>query len=575
MISKMTQYSFILLHGDKEQFLSELQGLGVMDITRASKPVDSRSQSLLDNIRTLRDDIACTEKGLDDTLADLLATHGALERELAEAEPWGDYDRERLAVFGLHFYRVPSKKYDPAWEEQYAIQVVDRNEKEDTRFVIVGDNAGFPVRELPAPKRTVAELKALLQEQEGKIDAHRRILEARKADIPQMQREVRVLESELDRYLAGTAAVPAAEDTIDTLVGFAPTENDAAVTEYIDRAAVYYIKSEATLEDNPPIKLKNNKFVKMFEVLTDMYGRPAYDEFDPTPILGPFFLLFFAMCMGDAGYGLLLVLIGWLLKKKVPSMADMGPLVMTLGVGTFIVGIILHTFFGINLYTAPWVPAWLKGCMVSGSIAGYDAQMVLAIGIGVFHICLAMVVKAICFTSRYGFAKCISTWGWTLLIVGTVITGGLALLGVIATPVVKVVMIVLGIVSGVSIFLLNDLKRNPLLNVGSGLWETYNTVTGLMGDVLSYLRLYALGLAGGMLGSTFNTLADMVLGVPVPGLNFLLFAALLLIGHVLNLALSCLGAFVHPLRLTFVEYFKNSGYEGTGRTYRPLKTTNK
>ena len=575
MITKMTQYSFILLHGDKEQFLSELQGLGVMDITRASKPVDGRSQTLLDNIRTLRDDISCTERGMDDTLADLLATQTALERELAEAEPWGDYDRERLAVFGLHFYRVASKKYDPAWEEQYAIQVVDKDEKEDTRFVIVGDNAGFPVKELPAPKRTVAELKALLQEQEGKIDAHRRILEARKADIPQMQREIRVLESELDRYLAGTAAVPAAEDTIDTLVGFAPTESDAAVTEYLDRADVYYIKSEATLEDNPPIKLKNNKFVKMFEVLTDMYGRPAYDEFDPTPILGPFFLLFFAMCMGDAGYGILLLAIGWLLKKKVPSMASLGPLVMTLGVGTFVVGIILHTFFGINLYTAPWVPEWMKGCMVSGSIAGYDAQMVLAIGIGVFHICLAMVVKAICFTARYGFAKCISTWGWTLLIVGTVVTGGLALMGVIEAPVVKAVLIVLGIVSGVSIFFLNDLKRNPLLNVGSGLWETYNTVTGLMGDVLSYLRLYALGLAGGMLGSTFNTLADMVLGLQIPGLNFLLFAALLLIGHALNLALSCLGAFVHPLRLTFVEYFKNSGYEGTGRTYRPLNTSSK
>ena len=454
MIAKMTQYSFILLHGDKEQFLSELQGLGVMDITRASKPVDSRSQSLMDNIRTLRDDVACTEKGMDDTLAELLATRGALERELAEAEPWGDYDRERLAVFGLHFYRVASKKYDPTWEEQYAIQVVDRDDKEDTRFVIVGDNAGFPLKELPAPKRTVAELKTLLQEQEEKIDAHRKILEARKADIPQMQHEIRVLESELDRYLAATAAVPAAEDTVDTLVGFAPTENDAAVTEYLDQAAVYYVKSEATLEDNPPIKLKNNKFIKMFEVLTDMYGRPAYDEFDPTPILGPFFLLFFAMCMGDAGYGLLLILLGWLLRKKVPSMADMGPLVSTLGVGTFLVGIVLHTFFGIDLYAAEWVPQWLKAVMVSGNIAGYDAQMILAVGVGVFHICLATVVKAICYTTRFGFAKCISTWGWTLLIVGSVITGGLALLGVIDAPAVKAVLIVLGIVSGVGIFFL-------------------------------------------------------------------------------------------------------------------------
>jgi V/A-type H+/Na+-transporting ATPase subunit I len=99
--------------------------------------------------------------------------------------------------------------------------------------------------------------------------------------------------------------------------------------------------------------------------------------------------------------------------------------------------------------------------------------------------------------------------------------------------------------------------------------------TGLMGDVLSYIRLYALGLAGGMLGMAFNNIATMVLdGVPVPGLNWVFFIVILLFGHALNLAMSCLGAFVHPLRLTFVEYFKNSGYEGTGKRYNPL-TNNK
>ena len=120
------------------------------------------------------------------------------------------------------------------------------------------------------------------------------------------------------------------------------------------------------------------------------------------------------------------------------------------------------------------------------------------------------------------------------------------------------------------IFLLNDVRRNVFANIGAGLWETYNTASGLLGDVLSYLRLYALGLAGGMLGSTVNMLAGMTLDIHFPVINDLLFVFIILIGHVLNLALSCLGAFVHPLRLTFVEYFKNSGFEGTGRFYRPL-----
>ena len=573
MIAKMTQYSFILLHGDKDQFLSELQGLGVMDITRASKPVDTRSQSLLDNIRTLREDIACTEKGMDDTLAELLATRGALERELAEAEPWGDYDRGRLAVFGLHFYRVASKKYDPAWEEQYAIQVVDRDEKEDTRFVIVGDNAGFPVKELPAPKRTVAELKTLLQEQEEKIETHRKILEARKADIPQMQHEIRVLESELDRYLAATAAVPAAEDTIDTLVGFAPTENDAAVTEYLDQAAVYYVKSEATLEDNPPIKLKNNKFVKMFEVLTDMYGRPDYNEFDPTPYISVFFLLFFAMCMGDAGYGLLLAIIGILLRKS-DGMKSLAPLVTVLGIGTFVVGIVMHTFFGVDISQLAWIPSWLKAVMITGTIGGFEAQMVLSLAIGIVHLCLAMVVKTVYATRNKGFLGSLGVWGWTLLIVGGVALGPLAMLSLLPAGVVKVIFIVLGVVSALGIFLFNDIHRNPLKNIGSGLWEAYNTVTGLLGDVLSYLRLYALGLAGGMLGKAFNDIATMTLGDGSFGFGWFTFALILVIGHALNLAMCCLGAFVHPLRLNFLEFFKNSGYDGKGRVYNPLSSNN-
>ena len=573
MIAKMTQYSFILLHGDKEQFLSELQGLGVMDITRASKPVDSRSQSLLDNIRTLRDDVACTEKGMDDTLADLLATHEALGRELAEAEPWGDYDRERLAVFGLHFYRVATKKYDPAWEEQYAIQVVEKDEKEDTRFVIVGDNAGFPLKETAVPRQTVGELKALLQEQEDKIEAHRKILEARKADIPQMQHEIRVLESELDRYLAATAAVPAAEDTIDTLVGFAPTECDAAVSEYLDQAAVYYIKSEATLEDNPPIKLKNNKFVKMFEVLTDMYGRPDYNEFDPTPYISVFFLLFFAMCMGDAGYGLLLAIIGILLRKS-DGMKSLAPLVTVLGIGTFVVGIVMHTFFGVDISQLAWIPSWLKAVMITGTIGGFEAQMVLSLAIGIVHLCLAMVVKTVYATRNKGFLGSLGVWGWTLLIVGGVALGTLAMLSLLPAGVVKVIFIVLGVVSALGIFLFNDIHRNPLKNIGSGLWEAYNTVTGLLGDVLSYLRLYALGLAGGMLGKAFNDIATMTLGDGSFGFGWFTFALILVIGHALNLAMCCLGAFVHPLRLNFLEFFKNSGYDGKGRVYNPLSSNN-
>ncbi|MDD6252793.1 MAG: ATPase V, partial [Bacteroidales bacterium] len=295
--------------------------------------------------------------------------------------------------------------------------------------------------------------------------------------------------------------------------------------------------------------------------------------FDLTPILGPFFLLFFALCMGDAGYGIILTLFGTALSRKwiqVDMFKGLGPLITTLGVATFVVGIFLGTFFGISLPDAAWVPDWLKSVMITGNIAGFPAQMVLAVGIGVFHVCLAMVIKAIGYTRRFGLKANISTWGWVLLIVGGIILAGLGFLEVMDTAIMKVIVIVLGIVSGLAIYVFNTPGRNPLMNIGSGLWDTYNMATGLLGDILSYIRLYALGLAGGMLGNAFNILGGLVLG---DGglLNWPFFLLIVIFGHVLNLAMACLGAFVHPLRLTFVEFFKNSGYEGRGKAYKPLK----
>lgn len=111
-----------------------------------------------------------------------------------------------------------------------------------------------------------------------------------------------------------------------------------------------------------------------------------------------------------------------------------------------------------------------------------------------------------------------------------------------------------------------------LVNIGAGLWDTYNMATGLMGDTLSYIRLYALGLAGGMLGSVFNQLGFMVQESAGGVMGWFFCILILVFGHGLNIGMSCLSAFVHPLRLTFVEYFKNSGYEGRGVMYKPFGT---
>lgn len=573
MITLMDKYSFILLSGDRDRFLDEIQELGVVDIKRSSKAVDEVSGSIVSEMEALKGQIReiqnCSDK-LSESLKTRIAEQG---RSLSEARPWGSFDREAVKRFGIRLYSCARKAFDTSWAENYALEIISED-KNKIYFAVAGDAKDFPLKEIALPAKDSAELEKEIAELKSQLEQHSAELASRKGEIPVLQELIDKKCSELSLYLAGATGKSAAEGSLVLFEGFAPRENSARLCEALDKMDIYYIKEEATAEDKPPIKLKNNAFVRQFETFTRMYGMPVYNEFDPTIFLSIFYLLFFAICMGDAGYGLLLIGIGLALKGRKGGLADMWSLIVTLGAGTVVVGLIMATFFGINLYDAAWVPAWLKKIMIVGDIsvggAMYSKQMVLSLGIGVLHICLAMLTKAVWAVKRDGFKHSLGTLGWTLLIVGSVIGLSIGLTGVISETAMKFLLIGIGAVSALGIFIFNKWGRNPLVNIGSGLWDTYNMASGLMGDVLSYVRLYALGLSGGMLGQTFNLIADMVKGTD-PTWQWIPFVIILLFGHVLNLGLCALGAFVHPLRLNFVEFFKNAGYEGQGVEYNPVR----
>ncbi len=591
MINPMTKYSFILLNGEQDALLESLQELGLVDITRSTKALDDQSQKMVADIELLSGLIKGLEKAQvpegtepEHIEGDIVRLSGGmimrysddtvdlqiLRNELRERRIWGSFNPEILAQLAeagvpIHFHKLSNKQFKPEWEQEYALSVVHKD-KANTWFVVAGED-GLP-GEIPTPDTDAAQLEKVLQEKEKHFQKVLCRIAGAKERIPELEQKKADLVSQLDLYLAGLSAVPAAENTIVTLVGYAPVEDDEAICAALDEADVFYLKEEAVVEDNPPIKLKNNWFVKQFEVLTDMYGRPAYNGFDPTPFISVFFLLFFAFCMGDCGYGLVLILIG-LLLRKVDSFKDLAPLVVILGIGTTVIGFLFHTFFSIDI--ANWeIFQPIKWIFLPAKIGGYDGTMVLALIIGIIHLCLAMCVKTYQETRNKGFMNALGTWGWTLLIVGGTAVATLFLLGVLDKDLTKIIVIVLGIVSALGIFVFNDLQRNKLANVGVGLWNTYNTVTGLLGDVLSYLRLYALGLAGAMLGMAFNNIGAMVLGDGKSALLWIPFFLIVLIGHTLNVAMCALGAFVHPLRLNFLEFFKNSGYEANGRNFHPL-----
>ena len=370
--------------------------------------------------------------------------------------------------------------------------------------------------------------------------------------------------------------------------GWFPVREENAISGFLSKEQAYYEMREPLATDDVPIKLRNNRFNRMFERLTRMYGFPCYNEWDPTPIVAPFFTLFFAICMGDAGYGIIIALYGLLemagKARKTPIVGEMlhgcGDMVFALGVATTLVGLALGTFFGLSLidYVPAGTPLHHYYEVVGGDFPGttYSFQMASAIIIGVVHLCIAMMVKAILYTKKEGLSATLSTWAWNLLLIGGIIVGVLYMVGSLSFETTRYVIIVIGAVSAVGIYLLNNVARlkssfiqGLIVNPLAGLYDTYNMASGLLGDVLSYVRLYALCLAGGALGGAFNTIGDMIAAngsAWIGGAVIVYF-----IGHLLNLLLSAISAFVHPLRLNFVEYFKNSGYEGRGTGYEPLK----
>lgn len=603
-----------MLTGEKDGFLEELQELGVVDITRSTKPIDEESHAMLEKAQRAKNAVEVLEKidyskdskaneiaklakkqkiGEDivqfvetqiNTLNELKTSLSIVEKEIVIREPWGDYDKSALDSlldkgYKMHYYGVDKKAFNPDWAKLYPLQIVKEDNKKLWFVTIVEKEASydFPISECARPEGTLAEAKAKKAQIETDILGCQASLLRAKKDIEKVKALCNDDLVELDKYLADAASESVAENHISVITGFAPEELDSKLCAKFDEMGVFYLKAKAVEADDPPIKLKNNWFVRQFEVFTKMYGMPVYSEFDPTIIVAPFYLLFFSMCLGDAGYGIILLIFGILLNKgivKVGMFEGLGNIIALLGAGTMVVGTLMGGFFGISLYEASWVPAWLKSIMVVGEVeipgfGVFNIQMLVAIGIGIFHICLAMIIKAICYTQRFGFKANISTWGWVILIVGGLITILLGSAKLLSPESMKWVIIVIGAISALAIFILNTPGRNPLINIGAGLWDTYGMATGIFGDVLSYIRLFALGLAGGMLGTAFNDLAGMVLGDSF--MTWIPFILIVIVGHILNILLSSLGAFVHPLRLTFVEYFKNVGYEGLGKAYNPLK----
>lgn len=318
--------------------------------------------------------------------------------------------------------------------------------------------------------------------------------------------------------------------------------------------------------DKVPTKLKNNELCTCFESITEMYSTPKYDEIDPTPLLTPFYLLFFGMMVADMGYGLLMILAtGFVLKK---FKLDEGTrkfikFFFYLGFPTIVFGAIYGAFFGDLIPSLPRLIDTNKDI---------TTILILSIVLGAIQIFCGLGIKA------YMLIKAgkpldafydVGSWVITLISLGVVLVG--AFVGGVPS-IVKTIAIVLMIFGMVVIVLTNGRGAgSKAAELGQGAYALYG-ITSYVGDLVSYTRLMALGLAGGSLAGAFN----MIIGLFSSNIvALILFGPLLFVfGHIFNLALSLLGAYVHTCRLQYVEYF-GKFYEGGGRAFTPFKAEEK
>ncbi len=603
MITKMKKLTFLVYHKEYDAFLNNLRDLGVVHIAEKQQGMADNSAlqekirlsarlsatiKLLQNIKTeekVTDDseTVSASRGMQilDEVDELLNHKSSLqqqilayEKELAVLEPWGDFSPESIAKlrdsgYDIGFYISTEANFNEDWIEAYNAMVINRvaSKVYFITFTKTNQEIDLDVERIKLPDRSYGQTQELIQCNKEELLRQEETLQniARK-DIPSLLAARKELNGEIEFDQVVLNTEPAAGEKLMLLQGWLPASEEDPIVAYLNSQSVYYDIKKPAPEDNVPIQLNNKGLFAWFEPICKLYMLPKYNELDLTPFFAPFFMLFFGLCLGDSGYGLFLLLgvtLYRLLAKNIgQTMKPILSLVQLLAASTFFCGMLTGTFFGANFYDLDW--PFIQRMKHAIAMDNND-MFQLSLLLGVIQILFGMILKAVNQAIQFGFKYAVGTIGWIILLVSI----GLAAVLPAVFPMGGTAHLVILAIAGAMILFYNSPDKNIFINFGLGLWDSYNMVTGLLGDILSYVRLFALGLSGGILASVFNSLAvgmspDNVIAGPI------VMVLIFVIGHSINIFMNVLGAMVHPMRLTFVEFFKNSGYEGGGKEYKPF-----
>lgn len=599
MIVPMTKYTFVAYHKNHRDFVESLRELGLVDITTRDWEPNEQDRQLMSEVEARRAAVErlkgmVTEgeqpkaaafadgeqayaffKEKSSAFDSLEAKYATLVKENADSKVWGDFSTDmtaKLAAKGieLRYFSCYIKEFETgkeAWGQEFIVEEISRT-SDMVYFIIVsheGQAVQINAQEMKAPRVSYSDGLKEISSVEAQIATAKSELESCIGSADMIEEARAALASNLQLNKAICGGEESAEGRLIVTEGFIPRESCDKLDAMLEASEVFSIKELPTPEDEVPVLLRNNSFARLFEMIGSFYSLPKYGTIDLTPFFAPFYMLFFGFCLGDGGYGLIFVGAGiYMLLKGGENMRQVAWVTTLCGASTVVFGILTGMFFGVGLGDLNAFAQFRDYFITS------DQLFTLAIAIGMVQILFGMVIKVVGICKMYSMKYAFPTIGWIIVLCSLVAGAMLPGMGVEAYSMSSVPFyITLGIGLFMMLFL-NSPGKNPLVNLGAGLWNTYNDLTGFMSDILSYIRLFAIGLSGGALAVVFNDLA-FGLSPDIPVVKQICVVLILLIGHGINLFMSSLSSFVHPLRLTFVEFYKNAGFEATQRGFSPLK----
>ncbi len=581
----MKKMTFLGLGDEKERFIRRLQELGIVHLDFPGEivlPTDTaRELQRVTEIRKFLSRISekdgkgeaegdyariCARREeLGQRESRLQTEISALKKEQASLEPWGSFKPEDVALLrsqgiDVRFYRVPRKVFQSLPLEGALCEITRETEGEVVFAAFSAQPMNLEIPEEKLPEKSLRDIAEEIRAKEAQqAEIFKAYLEL-SAKVAALGKAEAALTDMFEYRKALLNAGSELEDKLFVLKCWSPISEDRLVEAVGTEFKFVCLSDDAEPGDRVPVLLNNKPTFNSGEELVKVYSHPNYSDFDPSGLVLYWFVVFYGMIIGDAGYGLTLLALTVFLHIKVRSTSDLWirfrRLNYMLACSVIFFGVISVSYFGIAI--SPESP--LNKCMLLnfGTKEGQNFVMLLSIVMGMVHVSLALAIK--CFRSKDlpSLGWIIIIWSGYALLTSNMVKGE-------ENPAAQWIM-----AAGFALVILfTSSHKNIIIRLLLGLNGSLGVVQ-LFADILSYMRLFALGLATMYMCQTFNMLANMAYQALPPYIGFLPAVLILIAGHSINIVLGIMGGVVHGLRLNFLEWYRWC-FEGDGLPFKPFK----